>query len=183
MFKIRIKSFPSTVFGLVFGNSECKTKNFHHNRSKIRIKILLYKNKIILQMFVAKLSEDLTQEYSKKGIIVQCILPGYVATKMSKIRKPSLFSPSPKTFVDSALKTVGIESQTVGYWPHNLMVNSTRFQATRTKHNINFNFFFFQPGILVTLYGLSSKLTSWAVMQQMLQIRTRALKHTKKTSD
>ena len=74
-------------------------------------------------MFVSKLSEDLAQEYSKRGIIVQCILPGYVATKMSKIKKPSLFSPNPKTFTQSALKTIGIESHTVGYWPHNLMVN------------------------------------------------------------
>lgn len=112
------------------------------------------------KMFVAKLSEDLTEEYRKKGVIVQCILPGYVATKMSKIRKPTLFSPSPTTFVDSALKTIGIESKTVGYWPHNIM-----------------------PGFLVSLYGMSSKLTSWAVMHQMLQIRTKALKHSKLTSD
>ncbi|XP_065219595.1 very-long-chain 3-oxoacyl-CoA reductase [Planococcus citri] len=112
------------------------------------------------KMFVSKFSEDLATEYGKRGIIVQCILPGYVATKMSKIKKPSLFSPSPKTFVESALKTVGIESHTVGYWPHNIM-----------------------PGILASLYSFSSKLVSWTVMNQMLQIRTKALKHSKKSSD
>lgn len=74
-------------------------------------------------MFVSKLSEDLAREYKNRGIIVQCILPGYVTTKMSKIRKPSYFSPTPKKFVESALATVGIEDHTVGYWPHNIMVS------------------------------------------------------------
>lgn len=75
-------------------------------------------------MFVSKFSEDLAAEYKNRGIIVQCVLPGYVSTKMSKIRKPTFFAPSPDKYVDSALSTVGIESHTLGYWPHNILVSN-----------------------------------------------------------
>lgn len=36
--------------------------------------------------YVDKLSADLAAEVAPRGITVQCILPGPVATKMSKIR-------------------------------------------------------------------------------------------------
>lgn len=83
----------------------------------------------MLQMFVSKFSEDLAQEYRNRGIIVQCILPGYVATKMSKIKKANYFSPTPQTFVESAISTVGIEPHTVGYWPHNIMVSKKEISS------------------------------------------------------
>lgn len=105
------------------------------------------------KMFVSKFSEDLAQEYSKSGVIVQCVLPGYVVTKMSKIRKTNFFTPTPMEFVQASLKTVGIEAHTVGYWPHNIM-----------------------PGILTTLSGISKPLVSWNVMRSMEQLRKRALR-------
>ncbi|KAB0801218.1 hypothetical protein PPYR_05572 [Photinus pyralis] len=72
--------------------------------------------------FIEKFSEDLNAEYANMGIIVQCISPGYVATKMSKIRNATWMAPNPKTFVESALKTVGIQDRTTGYFPHSLLV-------------------------------------------------------------
>ncbi|XP_048401686.1 very-long-chain 3-oxoacyl-CoA reductase-A-like isoform X2 [Stegostoma tigrinum] len=49
------------------------------------------------------------------------VLPFYVATKMSKIRRPTLSKPSPETYVKAALKTVGLQMQTNGYLPHAIM--------------------------------------------------------------
>ncbi|XP_064308383.1 very-long-chain 3-oxoacyl-CoA reductase [Phalacrocorax carbo] len=71
--------------------------------------------------FVDYFSRGLHAEYKSKGIIVQSVLPYYVATKMSKIRKPTFDKPSPETYVKAALGTVGLQSQTNGCLPHALM--------------------------------------------------------------
>ncbi|EDW32744.1 GL18340 [Drosophila persimilis] len=71
--------------------------------------------------FVNKFSDDLQTEYKDHGILIQSVQPGFVATNMSKIRKASVFAPSPETYVKSALSTLGIASQTAGYLPHALL--------------------------------------------------------------
>lgn len=71
--------------------------------------------------FVDKFSDDLATEYAHHGITVQSVLPGPVATNMSKIRRPSWMSCAPKTFVSSALATLGIARHTTGYYPHSLL--------------------------------------------------------------
>ncbi|XP_028942317.1 very-long-chain 3-oxoacyl-CoA reductase [Antrostomus carolinensis] len=71
--------------------------------------------------FVDYFSRGLHAEYKSKGIIVQSVLPYYVATKMSKIRKPTFDKPSPEKYVRAALGTVGLQSQTNGCLPHALM--------------------------------------------------------------
>lgn len=95
----------------------------------------------MFQLFVSKFSTDLQSEYKKHGIIVQCVMPGYVATNMSKIKKSSWMVPSPATFVDSALKTIGIQNQTTGYYPHCFLVSVDKsyklhFYPYRKKWNI-----------------------------------------------
>jgi len=77
----------------------------------------------LLQAYVQTLSEDLRLEYGPKGIIVQCVSPGLVATKMSKVSRTSWMGPSPQTFVEEALSRVGIYHLTTGYTPHSLMVS------------------------------------------------------------
>lgn len=57
------------------------------------------------------------------GIIVQSVMPGFVATKMPGIKKTSTFVPSPAEYVQSALSLLGVESSTFGYWSHWLMMN------------------------------------------------------------
>ncbi|XP_015765032.1 PREDICTED: very-long-chain 3-oxoacyl-CoA reductase-like [Acropora digitifera] len=74
----------------------------------------------LLLVFVDFFSRCINAEYSPKGVICQCVLPYYVATKMSRIRKPSVFAPSPTSYVQEALGTVGVESRTVGCWSHAL---------------------------------------------------------------
>lgn len=83
----------------------------------------------LVQKFVEKFSRELNTEYGGKGkngsnIVVQCVMPGYVATNMSKITKTSWMVPSPDKFVRSALQTTGLEPVTTGYLPHTLMVSA-----------------------------------------------------------
>ncbi|XP_078271411.1 very-long-chain 3-oxoacyl-CoA reductase-A [Rhinoraja longicauda] len=71
--------------------------------------------------FVDFFSQALHAEYKSKGIVVQSVLPFYVATKLSKIRTPTVNKPSPTTYVKAALSTVGLQAQTNGYLPHAIM--------------------------------------------------------------
>uniref|UniRef100_A0A2I3HT25 Very-long-chain 3-oxoacyl-CoA reductase n=1 Tax=Nomascus leucogenys TaxID=61853 RepID=A0A2I3HT25_NOMLE len=71
--------------------------------------------------FVDFFSQCLHEEYRSKGVFVQSVLPYFVATKLAKIRKPTLDKPSPETFVKSAIRTVGLQSRTNGYLIHALM--------------------------------------------------------------
>ncbi|XP_029062886.1 very-long-chain 3-oxoacyl-CoA reductase isoform X1 [Monodon monoceros] len=73
--------------------------------------------------FVDFFSRCLHEEYKSKGIFVQSVLPYFVATKLAKIRKPTLDKPSSETFVKSAIKTVGVQSRTNGYLIHSLMAS------------------------------------------------------------
>ncbi|XP_070329246.1 very-long-chain 3-oxoacyl-CoA reductase isoform X2 [Odocoileus virginianus] len=73
--------------------------------------------------FVDFFSQCLHEEYKSKGIFVQSVLPYYVATKLAKIRKPTLDKPSSETFVKSAIKTIGMQSRTNGYFIHSLMAS------------------------------------------------------------
>lgn len=70
------------------------------------------------KVFVEYFSNALNDEYKSKGIIVQCVKPGFVATKLSGIKRPSLLAPSPASFVKSAMATVGKAATTYGYLPH-----------------------------------------------------------------
>jgi len=77
--------------------------------------------------FMDKLSRDLITEYSGKGIIVQSVLPGYVATNMSRIRTSSYTAPSAEEFAKVALKTIGLQSRTAAYPPHRVMLFGIRW--------------------------------------------------------
>lgn len=54
----------------------------------------------------------------------QSVLPFFVATKMSKIRRPTLTAPSAERYVSAELNTVGLQTQTNGYLPHAIMVRT-----------------------------------------------------------
>ncbi|XP_044761686.1 very-long-chain 3-oxoacyl-CoA reductase-B-like [Coccinella septempunctata] len=108
---------------------------------------------------VAKFSSDLASEYQKDGLIVQCVCPGYVATNMSKIKKSTWMAPTPKTFVDSALATVGLTDVTTGYLPHTLM-----------------NY------VICTMDCCSKRLSRWVITNSLKDIKRRALKKAAKSS-
>uniref|UniRef100_A0A8C9ZEL0 Hydroxysteroid (17-beta) dehydrogenase 12b n=1 Tax=Sander lucioperca TaxID=283035 RepID=A0A8C9ZEL0_SANLU len=71
--------------------------------------------------FVDFFSRGLQAEYKSKGIIIQSVLPFFVATKLSKIRRATLDKPSPERYVSAELNTVGLQTQTNGYLPHAIM--------------------------------------------------------------
>jgi 17beta-estradiol 17-dehydrogenase / very-long-chain 3-oxoacyl-CoA reductase len=77
--------------------------------------------------FAHKFSEDLSAEYENQGIIIQSVLPGPVATNMTKIETGSLIIPTPKDYVESALKTVGFSEFTAGYWTHTVLQFTAQF--------------------------------------------------------
>uniref|UniRef100_A0A670JGV3 Hydroxysteroid 17-beta dehydrogenase 12 n=1 Tax=Podarcis muralis TaxID=64176 RepID=A0A670JGV3_PODMU len=55
------------------------------------------------------------------------VRPYFVATKMTKIRKPSAFKPTPEAYVKNALNTVGLETQTSGCATHALVAWFSKF--------------------------------------------------------
>uniref|UniRef100_A0A3B3V4N8 3-ketoacyl-CoA reductase n=1 Tax=Poecilia latipinna TaxID=48699 RepID=A0A3B3V4N8_9TELE len=75
--------------------------------------------------FVDFFSRGLHEEYRRQGIIIQSVLPFFVATKMTRIRKPTLDKPTPERYVAAELNTVGLQNQTNGYFPHAVMVWKT----------------------------------------------------------
>ncbi|XP_071853468.1 very-long-chain 3-oxoacyl-CoA reductase-like isoform X2 [Apostichopus japonicus] len=65
-------------------------------------------------------SRALNVEYSSKGLIVQSVMPYFVVSKLSKIRRSSFTVPTATSYVKSALATVGNETRTFGCFVHNL---------------------------------------------------------------
>jgi 17beta-estradiol 17-dehydrogenase / very-long-chain 3-oxoacyl-CoA reductase len=115
------------------------------------------------KVFVNNFSIALNFEYIEKGIQIQSVLPFYVSTNMTKNIKNNLMIPSAQQYVRSALKTVGIEKQTFGYFVHkviaffqSLVCDSfnmrfvfnhfreirRRFYANEDLNRFNFQFFF-----------------------------------------
>ncbi|CAL4178487.1 unnamed protein product [Meganyctiphanes norvegica] len=72
--------------------------------------------------YVESLSESLGVEYASKGVTIQCVLPGFVVSNMSKLKRPTLMAPTPSAFVHSTLKTTGIEKRTAGYFMHKIQI-------------------------------------------------------------
>ncbi|KAJ2937376.1 hypothetical protein O0L34_g14240 [Tuta absoluta] len=103
--------------------------------------------------YVDKFTEALEQEYSKKGIIVQCILPGFVCSNMSGIRRSTFFAPTAKAFVKSAVALCGTVSKTTGYFPHAIFVTG-----------IN------------AIYDLTGTFGNWLITRSMENTRRRVLK-------
>lgn len=103
--------------------------------------------------YVEKFSADLATEYKKFGITIQCILPGYVATNMSKIRSSTWMAPTPQKYVEEAARRIGVLEKTTGYFPHSILV-----------------------GVVHTLDSISPNLSRWFIIRTMTNIRNRALR-------
>eukprot|EP01026_Neomeris_dumetosa_P041343 TRINITY_DN34256_c0_g2_i3.p1 TRINITY_DN34256_c0_g2~~TRINITY_DN34256_c0_g2_i3.p1 ORF type:complete len:305 (-),score=26.55 TRINITY_DN34256_c0_g2_i3:217-1131(-) len=72
------------------------------------------------KQYVQHISNSLADSYAAKGIKVQVQSPAFVATKMSKIRRTSLWTPSPEAYVKAAIRHIGYESDAIPYWTHAL---------------------------------------------------------------
>jgi len=71
--------------------------------------------------FVHKFSEDLALEYGPYGITVQGVLPSYVVTNMSRIKRATWRFPMPNSFVESQMKTLGLEMYSAGFYMHKIL--------------------------------------------------------------
>jgi len=100
--------------------------------------------------YVDWFSAILRLEYANTNIIIQTVNPMLVATKMAQIKKTSLFAPGPDQFARSALRTVGIVSETNGCFSHQIQGEISKFL----------------PKILLTPF----------LTKQSIAIRTRALR-------
>lgn len=103
--------------------------------------------------YVDKFTEDLATEYSKSGITFQCLFPGYVATKMSKIRTSTWMAPSPSKYVDDAIRTIGVQQHTTGYFPHTLLLS-----------------------VITLLNYCAPDLAKWIIIRTQQNIRARSLR-------
>ncbi|CAH0595086.1 unnamed protein product [Chrysodeixis includens] len=103
--------------------------------------------------YVEKFSEDLEWEYKKSGVIFQCVMPGFVCSNMTGIRKSSFFAPTAKTFVKSALALIGTTNMTTGFFPHSILI-----------------------GTVKGICNLSSTLGVWLITRSMENSRSRSLK-------
>lgn len=72
--------------------------------------------------YVEKFSRAMHYEYKSKGIDVQCQAPLMVATKLSKVKKASLFTPSPSTMAKACVRAIGYEDVISPYWGHALQI-------------------------------------------------------------
>ncbi|XP_041466532.1 inactive hydroxysteroid dehydrogenase-like protein 1 isoform X1 [Lytechinus variegatus] len=67
-------------------------------------------------------SQALEYEYRNHGIIVQTLLPSYVATKMADfgetMPRSRFLIPSADVYAKNAVASIGIANRTAGYWPH-----------------------------------------------------------------
>ena len=70
--------------------------------------------------YVDVFSRALAQEYGPKGITVQSLMPQFVVSKLSKMRKASLQFNYTRNVRRSGPHNVGVEGQTTGYWPQQL---------------------------------------------------------------
>jgi 17beta-estradiol 17-dehydrogenase / very-long-chain 3-oxoacyl-CoA reductase len=114
--------------------------------------------------FVEKFSRDLSLECQHLGVTVQCVLPGFVATNMSRF-KSSLTVPSPKQFVRGHMNTLGLEASSPGYWVHKIQIGL-----------YNLGLLFVRPIVeRLAWYGLFSIRTRAVRRQQRLKASAESL--------
>ncbi|KAA6427626.1 MAG: hypothetical protein FRX49_02289 [Trebouxia sp. A1-2] len=68
--------------------------------------------------YVDVFTRSMQVELAASGVTYQNMAPLFVATKMSKIRKPSIAAPSPAQWARAAVKHIGYETISCPYWFH-----------------------------------------------------------------
>lgn len=72
--------------------------------------------------YVTTFAKALNTEYASSGIHAQCQVALFVATKLAKIRKASLFVASPSGYARAAVAAIGYESVVSPFWSHALQI-------------------------------------------------------------
>lgn len=78
--------------------------------------------------FLATWTKALGEEVKEHGITVRLVVPSFVVSKMSKIRKSSALVPTPDAYVRATLDSIGLSRGAQGrayestpFWTHALM--------------------------------------------------------------
>jgi len=78
--------------------------------------------------FLSTWTQALAEEYASRGIIAQYVNTYFVTSRMSKIRRPTMLIPTPKAYVATVLRKIGVPCGSPGtatstpYWSHSLIV-------------------------------------------------------------
>ncbi|XP_041367419.1 inactive hydroxysteroid dehydrogenase-like protein 1 [Gigantopelta aegis] len=75
--------------------------------------------------FLDYFARSLHYEYKSKGVLVQSLMPFYVATRMTQYSETlsctNFFIPTASGYARSAVSTLGVSSRTSGFFPHTIM--------------------------------------------------------------
>eukprot|EP00596_Hydrurales_sp_CCMP1899_P002386 CAMPEP_0119042400 /NCGR_PEP_ID=MMETSP1177-20130426/14999_1 /TAXON_ID=2985 /ORGANISM="Ochromonas sp, Strain CCMP1899" /LENGTH=264 /DNA_ID=CAMNT_0007009175 /DNA_START=248 /DNA_END=1042 /DNA_ORIENTATION=- len=68
--------------------------------------------------YISMMSKAMNAELKGRNIHVQCQVPMFVATKLAKLKKTSLFVASPTAYARAAISSIGYEALCSPYWSH-----------------------------------------------------------------
>ena len=74
----------------------------------------------LLQAYINQFTQILQKEFADSKICIQLVCPLFVTTKMSKLRRASIFVPSAPTFARAAVRTISLAETTTGCLSHDL---------------------------------------------------------------
>lgn len=145
IFDIVVTSSTKATLHSLHASKRCRRQNMDHHpvcsaatrltsSASRRGRWLRVLGALLLQAYVDMFSKSLNLEYAAQGISVQNQAPMYVATKMSKIRRPTLDAPSPARWVASAIRHIGYEATSCPYWC--LMFPPSAFHALSHSHTL-----------------------------------------------
>lgn len=77
--------------------------------------------------FMNRFSNCCASDYSSKGIHFQVQNVCYVTSKLSKIRTPSLTTPTPENFAIASCKAIGWDHEISPYWTHYVLTGIVRW--------------------------------------------------------
>ncbi|PRQ40072.1 putative very-long-chain 3-oxoacyl-CoA reductase [Rosa chinensis] len=69
---------------------------------------------------LAMFSRCTSLEYKQQGIDIQCQIPFFVATKMTKLKASSFLIASPETYSKASIRCIGYEHLCTPYWGHSV---------------------------------------------------------------
>ena len=75
---------------------------------------------LCVQAYVDVFTKSMQLEVAASGVVIQNMAPLFVATKMSKIRKPRLDAPSASQWARAAVRHIGYETTSSPWWFHAL---------------------------------------------------------------
>lgn len=88
------------------------------------------------KQYVGMMTRSLAAEYAHlPGLHFQCQTPLFITSKLSKIRKPTITTPTPATYAKVAVRAIGFETEVSPYWAHSLQLAVMNALPDSTRDN------------------------------------------------